>query len=76
VDLVNIVVITKSLAAANVEEYTDNYTYDMNRDSIHIQIEEKYAKQIKQRLFDLEYDLIFSKYLQDIDEVILVFTRL
>ena len=65
----------KSLAAANVEEYTDDFIYDRQRDSIFIRIEEQYTKIIKQRLFDLEYYLVLSEYDSENDEMILVFMR-
>jgi hypothetical protein len=66
----------KSLAVANIEEFTTDYIYDRKRDAVLLTVEEVYKREIYRILGDMGYELIFSDYDITTDHVKLVFSRL
>jgi hypothetical protein len=66
----------KSLAVANIEEFTLDYLYDRKRDAVLLNVEEVYKREIYRILCDMGYELIFSDYDTKTDHVKMVFSRL
>jgi hypothetical protein len=65
----------KCLAVANIEEFTTDFIYDRKRDTLLIHVKEVYVKEIKKKLFEMDYGLVFQHYATKTDTMTLVFTR-
>jgi len=65
----------KNLTVANIEEYTDDFIYDNQRDTMLVTVDEVYSKAIRKIMFDREYELVLHEYDTEKDKVTFVFTR-
>lgn len=75
-DAVNICVdALKNITVAHIEEFTDDFIYDNQRDTMLVTIDELYSKEIRNIMFSMNYELVLHEYDSEKDKVTLVFTR-
>ena len=66
---------TTCLAVATLEEFTEDIIYDRGRDTVLLMVDEIYTKEIKKRLFEMNYGLVFQHYDERKDRMTMVFNR-